>query len=133
GALTAGEAQGSRWSHVLWNCVGGGTHELRPDVYKASLQLEDTLLLCTDGLTKHLNDQDISGLLGKQRSAEETCRGLVAPANAAGGSDNVTVVVAHFRDARRAISQAGAQAAAETVPHKAAAEEVPLRAAGVPA
>jgi PPM family protein phosphatase len=121
GALTAGEAQGSRWSHVLWNCVGGGSHELSPDVYKATLQMGDTLLLCTDGLTKHLDDQAIAGLLGHDRPTERTCRALVAEANAAGGSDNVTAVVAHFRDARRAVAQAGAEAAAEVATHLAPA------------
>jgi PPM family protein phosphatase len=126
GALTAGEAQGSRWSHVLWNCVGGGSHELSADVYKVSLQVGDTLLLCTDGLTKHVDDQEIAGLLGQDRSAEQTCRALVAAANAAGGSDNVTAVVAHFRDARRAAAQAAAEAAAETATSPAAPHAAPV-------
>ncbi len=108
------EAEESRWSHVLWNCVGGGTHELNPDVYKATLKLGDTLLLCSDGLTKVLPDERIGEVLGQGASAEATCRELVSLANAGGGPDNITVVVARFLDAPAA--QAQAHAAAATVP-----------------
>jgi len=100
GILDAAEAQESRWSHVLWNCVGGGSHELNPDVYKATLQLGDTLLLCSDGLNGCVPDREIAEILSRKHSAEAACRGLVDAANAAGGPDNVTVIVASFRDAR---------------------------------
>jgi PPM family protein phosphatase len=99
GTLTSEEAQGSRWSHVLWNCLGGGSHELNPEVYKAGLALGDTVLLCTDGLTKLLQDEAIVNLLRQEHGAEETCRRLVSAANEAGGRDNVTVIVARFCDA----------------------------------
>ena len=62
-------------------------------------------------------DQAIAGLLKQDRSAEETCKTLVEAANAAGGPDNVTVVVAHFRDAE----PAGKQARREAVKATAAA------------
>jgi len=100
GVLEAEHAGESRWSHVLWNCIGGGSHELSPEVYKATLLLGDTLLLCTDGLTARLQDAQIRDLLRQDRSAEETCRLLVHAANEAGGPDNVTAVVARFREAR---------------------------------
>jgi serine/threonine protein phosphatase PrpC len=105
GALTPQEAQESRWSHVLWNCLGGGTHELKPEVYKATLALGDTLLVCSDGLTGRVSNEDIIEQLGRDHSAEETCRRLVSAANAAGGKDNITVVVARFREARQHESQ----------------------------
>src|SRR5262245_1352107 len=47
GILSPEEAETSRWSHALWNCIGGGSQEINPDVYKATLQPVDTLLLCT--------------------------------------------------------------------------------------
>jgi protein phosphatase len=98
GAMSPEEAHESRWSHVLWNCVGGGAHELRPDVYKATMHAGDTLLLCSDGLTAGLSPEEILQLLGRGASAEQTCRDLVEAANARGGRDNVTVVVARFGD-----------------------------------
>jgi protein phosphatase len=89
------------WARRLWNVLGGGPDELAPEVYRADLALGDTLLLCTDGLTRHVEDVDLARLLAADCPAEETCRHLVNAANAAGGRDNVTVVVAHFRDAKR--------------------------------
>src|SRR5262249_12267446 len=59
GVLTQEDAESSKWSHVLWNVVGGDSTELVPEVYKAGLKLGDKLLLCTDGLTKHVPDGDI--------------------------------------------------------------------------
>jgi serine/threonine protein phosphatase PrpC len=100
GALRPEEAQESRWSHLLWNCIGGGRHELTADVYRVTLHVGDSLLLCTDGLTQVASDEQILQLLRQKRLAEETCRELVEAANEAGGPDNVTVVVAHFRDAQ---------------------------------
>ena len=113
GVLEPAEAEGSRWSHVLYNCVGGGSHELNPDVYKATLQMGDSLLLCSDGLSKVVPDQQLRDLLAHKLGAEETCRRLVALANDLGGPDNITVVVAHFLDAQQAADQARAEATAE--------------------
>jgi protein phosphatase len=97
GMLRADEAHESRWSHVLWNCIGGGSTDLQPDVYKAHLEVGDSLLLCTDGLTAHLGDEEIAALLGEKAGAVDTCRRLVDAAIERGGQDNITVIVAHFR------------------------------------
>jgi serine/threonine protein phosphatase PrpC len=83
---------------VLWNVVGCGSDELSPAVYRADLQLNDTLLLCTNGLTGHLSDDDIAESLNANVDAKEACHRLVNAANQAGGTDNTTVVVARFRD-----------------------------------
>jgi len=85
-----------RWSHVLWNVVGGGSSELIPEVSRAELREGDTLVLCTDGLTKGVSEVELKSLLGLRLPAEETCRRMVDAANAADGSDNVTVIVARF-------------------------------------
>ena len=53
----------------------------------------DVLLLCTDGLTKHVPDERITEMLSSG-TAESSARSLVDAALAGGGSDNVTVVVA---------------------------------------
>lgn len=86
-----------RWSHVLWNVVGGGDSEVLPEVSRAELRAGDALLLCTDGLTKHVSDEELKAHLALGLPAEETCRRMVAAANAAGGTDNVTVIVARFQ------------------------------------
>jgi serine/threonine protein phosphatase PrpC len=126
------DAEDSRWSHVLWNVVGGGSDELSPEVYKAELRLGDKLLLCTDGLSKHVPDTAITNLLGADAPAEEICHRLVRAANDAGGSDNITVVVAHFRDAQRHQEAGQAQAAAEESGRADAADAGPPELARAP-
>jgi protein phosphatase len=98
------------WRDLLWNVVGG-SDELTVEVYRADLALGDTLLLCTDGLTRHVADAAIGRLLAEDCPSAETCRRLVEAGNAAGGTDNVTVVVAHFRDAKHqaAVQEEAAQ------------------------
>jgi serine/threonine protein phosphatase PrpC len=96
GRLSADEARTSRYQHMLWNVVGGENDEIEPDVFREEMEFGDAVLLCTDGLNKHLADDEIAAVLRQNRPAEELCRQLVAAANDAGGSDNVTVVVARF-------------------------------------
>jgi protein phosphatase len=127
GALTPEEAEESRWSHVLWNCLGGGAGDVQPEVYKTTLQVGDSLLLCTDGLTNFVPDTRILDVVRDNLSARQACERLVREANEAGGRDNITVVVAHFRDAGQAL-QARAEAAHASHPEAVpAAEAVPAR------
>jgi protein phosphatase len=60
------------------------------------LEPEDAVLLCSDGLTEMLDDGAIAAALAAEAEPEGACRRLVAGANAAGGKDNVTAVVARF-------------------------------------
>jgi protein phosphatase len=96
GILSPEEADRSKWSHALWNCIGGGSHEINPDVYKATLQPGDTLLLCSDGLSKYLSVEQIAEHLRQHGSPEPAVRSLIDAANAAGGADNITVIVARL-------------------------------------
>jgi protein phosphatase len=100
GVIEPEEAEKSRWSHLLWNVIGGKGDEVRPEVHKARLSTNDSLLLCTDGLTYHVSDDELAELLASDLSAAELCQQLVDVANEAGGSDNITVVVARFQDAK---------------------------------
>jgi len=100
GIITPEQADGSRWSHALFNCVGGGVSVVRPEVYKANLKAGDSVLLCSDGLSKYVPEGEIAGILEREASVEGVARRLIDAANAAGGSDNITVVVARLgRDA----------------------------------
>ena len=92
------DTENGPWSHVLWNVIGGGADELSPDVYKTELQMGDSLLLCTDGLSRHVGDEEIAEALAKDQAAEQGCESLVQQANDAGGSDNITVILARFHE-----------------------------------
>jgi protein phosphatase len=98
GKISEQEAEKSSLGKTLWNVVGGPNSQLEPEVYHAELSIGDTLLLCTDGLTRHVSDEEIAYILRNECTAEQTCCKLIEMANANGGSDNITVVVARFHD-----------------------------------
>lgn len=76
--------------------IAPGT-ELSPEVFHATLEMGDILLLATDGLSRHVPDERIAELLRAAPSARHACVSLVDAANEGGGSDNIAVVAARFR------------------------------------
>lgn len=95
GVLTSETASASRLKHVLWSCLGSA--EVEPEVHVTDCDRRDVVLLCTDGLTKHVSEAEIRDQLASGAPAEACCRALVALALARGGEDNVTVVVGRIR------------------------------------
>lgn len=91
--------KGRRMENVLWNAVGGGVDDLHPDASALDLQLGDGLLLCTDGLHKHVSRNRLQEILSQDRPTDQTCNSLVEEANRHGGTDNITAIVCRFRDA----------------------------------
>jgi len=91
GALPPERAAGSRFARILSSSLGGST--TMPMVTTSSVESRDIILLCTDGLTKHVPDERIAERLGRLTSSEQACRGLLDDALAGGGSDNVTAVI----------------------------------------
>jgi PPM family protein phosphatase len=96
GKMSREEARRSPMGHALWNVLGGRSNELAVDVYKLTLEPEDVLLLCTDGLYNMLPRETLQELLNSNTGAEPACRKLVGMANEMGGKDNITVIVSHF-------------------------------------
>ena len=88
--------EASEMHHRLWNALGGSS-DSDPEVYRADLRVDDSILLCSDGLTKHVDDATIAQVIARHPTAIGACRELVDLANRDGGSDNITVVVAHAR------------------------------------
>jgi protein phosphatase len=72
---------------------------MTPAVGLVDLMPSDVLMLCTDGLTKHVPNERIAELLGAAPDARSACKALVDAALADGGTDNVTVVVARMEPA----------------------------------
>jgi PPM family protein phosphatase len=88
----------TRWANILWNAIGSGDTEVKPEVHQFDLQLNDVLLLCTDGLTKHVESGEISEQMGRNLDARATCQSLIDLTLSRGGTDNVTTVIAKFVD-----------------------------------
>lgn len=75
--------------------VIGINPEVKVDIFKKDMGKGDLLLLCTDGLTTILSDEEILRILKKtgktKKALEKKAKELVKAANAAGGLDNITV------------------------------------------
>lgn len=85
--------------HVLWNVIGGTDDALDPQISRSELAMGDALLLCSDGLTRHVDDDEIlDAVQQKNCKSQQICQQLVELANDRGGKDNITVVLARFTD-----------------------------------
>ena len=95
GMLAAEEASHHPERNVLSRCIG--TERLgRADIDRTvrTLCSGDRILLCSDGLTGELSDADIEGILSRHPDDDEAVAALIELALAAGGHDNVSVIVA---------------------------------------
>jgi len=96
GLMSEEEAATSRARHMLVNAVGGSEEEVHVDVERVRLANGDRVLLCSDGLTDAVGDEEIRELLSNAATAAAACEGLVARALEGGGRDNITVIVAIY-------------------------------------
>jgi len=98
GIISAEQAR----SHPLRNVVTralGGKPDLAVDIQVQKMEPGDILLLCSDGLTTMLADEDIVETLdGAGGEVEKAAKALVAEANARGGEDNITVLLLKFEE-----------------------------------
>lgn len=92
-ALPLDEMNLERFDNVLDNSVGGGSETVRTQVDHLELEIGDRILLCTDGLTKHIGDDELAELLGRNEPPSELCTQMIDETNNRGGTDNVTVIV----------------------------------------
>jgi serine/threonine protein phosphatase PrpC len=92
GILTPKQARSSPYRHVITRALGID-EEVRADVTAHALQRDDRFLVCSDGLTEMVDDAEIGKILANA-PPQEAVQKLVATANAQGGVDNITVVVA---------------------------------------
>lgn len=97
GILSEEQAREGGLHDVLTQAIGG--EEATPEVGVLDFEPGDVLLMCSDGLTKHVADDEIQELLAGAESAEAACRSLLEAALEGGGSDNITIVVARMGDA----------------------------------
>jgi serine/threonine protein phosphatase PrpC len=102
GSMTEQEATASNLQNVLLRALGVDP-EVQADVDEHYLLEGDTILLCSDGLTRELSDAQIAAVLGDAEDAQEAADRLVDLANQAGGEDNITAIVV-----RHAAKPAGA-------------------------
>lgn len=97
GAMADSAAREHPARHLLTRALGT-VSGMTSDVFRADLQPEDILLLCSDGLTGMINSGGIQAILLERTTLGERAKQLVEAANAHGGEDNITVVLVRRRD-----------------------------------
>ncbi|MGD9854355.1 MAG: PP2C family serine/threonine-protein phosphatase [Planctomycetaceae bacterium] len=83
-----------KFGHILLNSFGGGNQPAVARIHHLEFDVDDQLLLCSDGLTDMVSPQEIAEELFRPTAPQAACDALVSRALANGGKDNVTVVLA---------------------------------------
>jgi serine/threonine protein phosphatase PrpC len=91
GVFTRAVGERSRFAHVLSSSIGG--EQTMPVVTRLRSEWNIVHLLCSDGLTKHVSDEQIAERLRTMTSARQACEQLLQDALDGGGSDNITLIL----------------------------------------
>ena len=92
GIMKPEQVAGTRLEHTLTSSIGGS--HTQPTVTRFDMNWGHVLLLCSDGLTRHVSDDRIREVLRSMTSARQASETLLQEALDGGGTDNITVVVA---------------------------------------
>jgi PPM family protein phosphatase len=92
GEIDAEQAKFHPWRHVLSQCLG--REDLQHiEIQEFEVKSGDRLLICSDGLTEEVTDGQIETALANLQTCQATAQELIDTAKAAGGSDNITIVI----------------------------------------
>lgn len=92
GGISREQARNHPDRNIITRAVGV-EDELEVDCFLVPLNEGDKVLLCSDGLSGMLEDEEIYGILEEEGSVEERARRLVEAANNHGGKDNIAVII----------------------------------------
>ena len=98
GVISADQARAHPLRNVVTRALGGKA-DLQVDMQLHKLKPGDLLLLCSDGLTTMVPDEEIQRVMREGAGdVQKLAQGLVAEANARGGEDNITVLLIQFQE-----------------------------------
>jgi protein phosphatase len=92
GLITLAEARESDMQNIIIRALGSDD-TVEPDLDDMMAMPDDVLLLCSDGLTRHVPDDKLFELISNAPSLEAACEQLIQAAKDGGGSDNITCVL----------------------------------------
>ena len=92
GGIAREEARNHPDKNIITRAVGAD-HIVKPDFFTVKLNSGDMILMCTDGLTNMLEDEEIHMILEESRDMVEKAEELVKAANEKGGRDNISVIL----------------------------------------
>lgn len=96
GILSEDEARSHPLKNVVTRALGGGSH-VAVDLIEIPVGGGDRFLLCSDGLTGMVSDEEITNALASSRSLDEIVHGLIDLANDRGGVDNITAILVEVK------------------------------------
>ncbi len=99
GAITESEAANHPHKNVILYSIGS-ERVATIDLFEHRLTPGDILVLCSDGLTRHVTDDEISHVIRQQRPSKAT-QTLIDLANQRGGQDNISVAVIHYTNGQK--------------------------------
>lgn len=76
----------------------GGEENVEVDFFDVGLHKGDVVLLCSDGLTNMVEDEQIFRIVRREKTLRDAGQKLISAANSAGGRDNISVVLARLTD-----------------------------------
>lgn len=94
GQITLDDAENHPRKNVLLKAVGT-EKAIYPDIRTISWETGDKLLLCSDGLTNKISDDELQTFMENEDSIEITAKELITLANERGGEDNISLVIVH--------------------------------------
>ena len=92
GQLSREEARTHKNRNVLYNSLGDKS-QIEVGLYHQPLQPGDRLLLCSDGLSGMISDEEILAISRNRPDPADACAEMVLAAKVAGGSDNITAII----------------------------------------
>jgi len=95
GELTEEEAEHSERRNIILQALGPEP-TIKVDLTHQTIRRGDTLVLCSDGLSGQVTKDDITTVVIEEDDLTAACKRLIDRANANGGPDNITVIVARF-------------------------------------
>jgi PPM family protein phosphatase len=130
GAITEAEAANHPHRNVILYSIGS---EKTPqiDLFEIALDPGDIIFLCSDGLTRHVSDEEIRDILGTE-ALESATSSLIQLANQRGGQDNISAAIITYGDASSAANGKGEKRVAMPVVSSKVRKAAPNRRFLVP-
>lgn len=95
GLISKEEAAHSQIKNIITRALGEGP-EVEVDLNDFDLIDGDRILLCSDGLSNMVSEQELLAIVGKENDPVQACEILIGLANSHGGRDNITAILAHY-------------------------------------
>jgi len=94
GDITEEEAKNHPKKHIITRAIGS-EELIIPDMYEYKIVEEDLLILCTDGVTNHIEEHEMLEIF-RDKSLDESCDTIIDLANERGGRDNITLIALKY-------------------------------------